>query len=423
MHTDHQRDRNLSCCNVPSTERVLTSVTIEGKAKSVFSRDDILCAFGLPTPNSAEYPNLRAPQSANSFPEEMEHSASIHSSQSSVSHHAVAMTTSQSIVAPSRLSFSQVSAAGACLTTPNAIIFGNANKPVTPLAPTDQDSRPLSRAVDEILSCIPSSNPTDPISAIARAMSLMASALDNASFGAIRDDLSSIRTDIAEMRANAHGTETRVEAVESQIAQLSSLVQSSAADAQSARESAARAASIAQHCEPLDLVFSGLPKHDSSQSPAAIKAIGAAVGVNFNVQDVTSVRSRAIQTPSSQSASQNNLPNHVVLPAPADEASSRGPDLFVSFRSAELRSRLLERIRSRKGVDLALIDHNWRGHGLVKAFEVLNPERHATFIALRAEARKINARVWHTDGVFLCKRREGGRIRRINSVADLSPPD
>ena len=98
---------------------------------------------------------------------------------------------------------------------------------------------------------------------------------------------------------------------------------------------------------------------------------------------------------------------------------SRGPDLFVTFRMASMRNEFLKRIRARRGIELSSVDPGWTGRGRVKAYEVLTQERHNLFMELRAAAAQRSCRVWHTDGAFLAKRRDGRRIRRINSIADL----
>ena len=291
---------------------------------------------------------------------------------------------------------------------PSQAIGNNAPNPNSQ-APRKQGQ--ISTAVDSILSAIPSSNPNDPMTLFARALSVMASSLDN-STASIRDDLSAMRGDIARLKDAAETTEKRVDEIDRRVNEVEA---SNLAAIQELRETSARAISTAQNCEPFDLVFSGIPVHNPSNSVAVICAIGAAVGIRIDARSVTSVRTRSRPNPGNSQPQdagaalnmQEQLQNSSI------PLNGRGPDIFVTFKLATIRSAFLERIWAGRGVDLTSVDPGWTGHGRIKAYEVLTTERHNLFMELRSEAAQRDCRVWHTDGVFLAKRRDGRRIRRV----------
>lgn len=221
-----------------------------------------------------------------------------------------------------------------------------------------------------------------------------------------------IEKDQKTFHANTQTYFARTAALEKKV---ESLETSSVAQNRMARDALAtsRAAERGYVSDQVKIV--GLPQSDTQTVQRAVKAVLANFGVFIELDTVTAVRPCPLASQPDPSG-----PEEAVSQA----LQPRSHDVFVTLKFAELRDILLRGFKDHAPVKLSDIDPSLRsspgGDCIVKAFEVLAPDRYFLFIDVRRRARELGiTKVWHSGGSMYARRQNGSRSIRVAKLDDL----
>lgn len=137
------------------------------------------------------------------------------------------------------------------------------------------------------------------------------------------------------------------------------------------------------------LKVSGLPQTDLTTVQRGFKSAAAKFGFSIDLDAVCAVRPcSASSTSSHEPPGSDDLSQRTSSQAPASRHN-----IFVTFKYAGLRDIMLSRFRDSSLIRVIDLDPTVRDcpalDGVIKVFEVLSPERYASFLDVRRRAAEL----------------------------------